>query len=155
MHKDKLLRLNFTGHRYFQRKEKGRQTTNSKKLLNMSIRAMFMIQIHNRMATLLPTSNSFTSMENSRGGKLYHQGYPDALGDSIVFSKTKRVFVKPTTHERIKSTEFSNAYFHFKFACIFAGDRCFAPQLIQIEQDVKMCHEEMHVITLSSAGIML
>ena len=53
----------------------------------------------------------------SCGGKLYHQGYPDALGDLIVVLKTKRVFVNPATHERTRSNKFSNVYFYFKFAC--------------------------------------
>ena len=74
----------------------------------------------------------------SCGGKFYHHGCPDAP-DLIVVSKTKRVFVNPVTHKRTQSNEFSNAYFHFNFACILAHDRCFAPQLIQTDQDVKMC----------------
>ena len=56
---------------------------------------------------------------------------------------------------RTPSNEFNNVGFHFNFTSISAPDRCFAPQLIQIEQDVKMCLEEVHVITLISAGIML
>ena len=73
----------------------------------------------------------------------------------MVASKTKRVFVNAVAHERTQSNEISNIYFHINFACIFAHDRCFAPQLIQIEPDVKMCLEEVHVITLYSASLML
>ena len=107
------------------------------------------------IVTLLKFVHSNVSTCYNCGGKFYYQGYPDALGDLIVFSKTKRVFVNPVTHERIQSNEFSNVFFHLNFASIFAHDCCFAPQLIQIEQDLKMCLEEVHVITLSSAGIML
>ena len=107
------------------------------------------------IVTLLKFVHRNVSTCYSCGGKFYHQGYPDAPGDLIVVSKTKRVFVNPVTHERTQSNEFSNVYFHFNFACIFAYDRCFAPQLIQIEQVAEMCLEEVHVITLSSAGIML
>ena len=107
------------------------------------------------IVTLLKFFHRNVSTCYSCGAKFYHQGYPDAPGDLIVVSKTKRVFVNPVTHERTQSNEFSNVYFHFNFACIFAHDRCFAPQLIQIEPNVKMCLEEVHVITLCSAGIML
>ena len=107
------------------------------------------------IVTLLKFVHSNVSTCYSCGGKFYHQGYPDAPGDLIVVSKTKRVFVNPVTHERTQSNEFSNVYFHFNFTCIFAHDRCIAPQLIQIEQDVKMSLREVHVITLISAGIML
>ena len=65
----------------------------------------------------------------SCGGKFYHQGYPDVPGDLIVASKTKRIFVNLVTRERTQSNEFSNVYFHFNFACIFAHDCCFAPHL--------------------------
>ena len=141
------------------KKGKVERTKNPKKLWNMLIRVTFMVvqfnslnsQVHHRMATLLPFSNSFTGMSL----KFYHQGYPDAPGDLIVVSKTKRVFLNPVTHERTQSNEFSAVYFQFNFECIFAHDRCFAPQLIQIELDVKMCLEEVHIITLCSAGIML
>ena len=72
MHKPKLLRSHHTRHRYFQRKGKGKQTTNPKKLGNMLIRSMFMAvhfnrlnsQFHHRMTTLLPSSNSFTVMSS-------------------------------------------------------------------------------------------
>ena len=104
--------------------------------------------------TLLKFDHRNVSTCQSCGGKFYHQDYPDAPGDLIVVSKTKRVFVNPATHERTQSNEFGNVYFHFNFACIFAHDRCFAPQLIPVEQDVKMCLEEVHVITLCSAGVM-
>ena len=75
-------------------------------------------------------SNVFTYY--SCGEKFYHQAYPDALGDLILVLKTKRVFDNPATHERTQSNKISNAYYHFKFACIFVHDRCFALQLIQI-----------------------
>ena len=61
MHKAKLLHSHYTPRqRYFQRKGKGKQTTNPKKLGNMLIRSMFMVvqfnsinsQIHHQMATL-------------------------------------------------------------------------------------------------------
>ena len=84
------------------------------------------------IVTLLKFVHSNVSTCYSCGGKFYHQGYPDAPGDLIVVSKTKRVFVNPVTHERTQSNEFSNVYFHFNFARIFAHDRCIAPQLIQI-----------------------
>ena len=82
---------------------------------------------------LLKFVHSNVSTRYSCGGQFYHQGYP---GDLVAVSKTKHVFVSPVTHERMQSTEFSNVYFHFNFACIFTHDRCFASQLIQIEQDV-------------------
>lgn len=41
------------------------------------------------------------------------------------------------------------------FAYIFANNRCFTSLLIQIEQNVNMHLQEVHVFTLSSAGIML
>ena len=107
------------------------------------------------IVTLLKFVHSNVSTFYSFSGKFYHQGCPDTPGDLIVVLKTKRAFINPITHERTQSNEFTNVCFHFHFACIFAYDRCFAPQLIQIEQDVKMCLEEAHVITLSSAGIML
>ena len=89
------------------------------------------------IVTLLKFVHRNVSTCYSCSGKFYHQGYPDAPGDLIVVSKTKRVFVNPVTHERTQSNEFSNVYFHFNFACIFANDHCFAPQLIQIEQKLK------------------
>ena len=89
------------------------------------------------------------------GVKFYHQIYPEALGDLIVDLKRKRVFVNPATAERAQLNKFSDAYFHFKFACIFAHDRFFAPQLIQTEQDVKMCLKKVYVFTLSSVCITL
>ena len=80
------------------------------------------------MATLLTLlkfvhSNVFTCY--SCGGKFYHQGYPDAPGDSIVVLKIKHVFVNPATWERPHSNEFTKVYFHFNFAFIFAHDHCF------------------------------
>ena len=107
------------------------------------------------IVTLLKFVHSSVSTSYSFGGKLYHQSYPDVPGDLIIVWITKRVFVNPATHERTQSNEFSNVYFHFNFACIFAHDRCFPPHFIRIKQDVKMRLEEVHVITLSSAGKML
>ena len=73
----------------------------------------------------------------------------------MISSKTKRVFINPVTHQKAQPNEFSNVYFHFNFACIFAHDRCFPPHLIQTEQVAEMRLEEVHVIKLRSAGIML
>ena len=50
--------------------------------------------------------------------------------------------------KRHSQFSFGNVCFDFNFPCTYAPDRCFAPQLIQIEQDVKMCLEDVHVITL-------
>ena len=63
------------------------------------------------IVTLLKFIHSNVSTCYSCNGKFYHQGYPDALGDLIVLSKTKRVFVNPTTHERTQSNEFSKFIF--------------------------------------------
>ena len=100
------------------------------------------------IVTLLKFVHRNVSTCYSCGGKSYHQGYPDAPGDLIVVSKAKRVFVNSAIHERTQSNEFSNVYFHFNFACIFAHDFC--TSLIQIEPDVEMCLEEVHVITMFS-----
>ena len=91
------------------------------------------------ITALLKFLHSNVSTCYSCGGKFYHQGYPDAAGDLTFVSKTEDVFVKHVSHERTLLNEFSNNYFHFNFACNFAHDCCFAPQLIQIEQDVKIC----------------
>ena len=68
------------------------------------------------IVTLLKFVHRNVSTCYSCGGKFHHQGYPDAPGDLIIVSKTKRVFVNPVTHERTQSNEFSNVYFRFNFA---------------------------------------
>ena len=52
------------------------------------------------IVTLLKFVHGNVSICYSSGGKFYHQGYPDAPGDLVVVSKTKRVFVNLVTHER-------------------------------------------------------
>ena len=105
---------------------------------------------------LLKFVYSNISICQSCGGKFYLNFFKPTLTHKEIYIVSKTKVFSSTLNFRKGRNQMNLVMFILlsNFVYIFANNRCFTSLLIQIEQNVNMHLQEVHVFTLSSAGIM-